>query len=521
MTPVYRLDTGPPSPSARSGPRRSLVLCLLAMMALDFTGCGTCSPFRERSACEDPCVEQRDGLLRRIGRRIFGPRRAVTVLPAEAGCCPTTLGEPVVALPAPATVVPAPGVVAVPGGAPAVTVPPPGRVVTPAPVDPENPALEPIPSSGASNGRGPASPASGALPRGRTSGLDPINHQAQRTPETTGRSRVEGLARTNMNATAEPARTPARVGPAPAPSGAVSQLLDNLPPLNAASADAREPDPIDGAELRAKLDPNPPPSNNLGALELPDSDDDVPVTAVVGIRRFRTLDSGVAGGSLPNRDGLGWLRDKGYRTVVDLRAPTEIQQEEVDELNRLGLRHVRVPFDPKKLDAAVLARYEGVLDDAKSRPVFFFDTDGNRAGLAWYLHRVLRDQVAADLASREAERVGLTDMRLFINASEFLRRVRGETSNTTPRAESPPAVGDVPGEVSPRSSDLSPSAETASSRGAALQSKLNKDRYTAPLVALLCAPLAYWGRTTVASLGSRVLASLPGPGRSQRSLPRA
>jgi protein tyrosine phosphatase (PTP) superfamily phosphohydrolase (DUF442 family) len=506
-----------------------VVVFSLALLSLEFAGCANCG-YRERSAC-DPVVE-REHFLRRMGRRLFGPREAL-LAPGAPGCCGSAVAEPIVPVtplaPAPAAVVPAPSVMAVPavpGGPSAIAVPQ-GRAVVPAPAQPDNgtPELEEIPR-GATNGRGPAPPASGVQPQGRAGVVDRNNYQTLRTPNPPRVSQAEGLARVNMDATTGPARRPARTGPAPA--GSVAHLLDNLPPLGAApptvTDEGRPPAPIDGAELRAKLDANPPPTDGMGAsLELPVQADDAPETAVVGIRHFRTLDTGVAGGSLPSTDGLVWLFDKGYRTVVDLRDPADVAQAEVNTMNRLGLRHVRVPIDPRRLDPGSIARFEAAITDARNRPVFFFDSDGNRAGLTWYLHRTLTDKVAADLASREAEKIGLTDVRLLIHASEYLRRVRGASNDrdvTALRADTPPGLGAAPGGPSgdPTFSDpaLEPPAEARS-----LDGRLNWNPYAAPVAALLCVPLAYWGRTTLVNMGARVLASLPAPVRSLRSLPRA
>ena len=220
---------------------------------------------------------------------------------------------------------------------------------------------------------------------------------------------------------------------------------------------------------------------------------------------------------MPNGDGLAWLREKGYRTLVDLRDPVEVHQSEVDTLSHLGLKHIKVPIDPKQIDTDAIAKFESALADADARPVYFFDTDGNRAGLAWYLHRTQVDKVAADLASREAERLGLTDMRLFLHAAEYLRRVRGKTSDTDPFTKTSHDRGaDVEqGDPFPEPV-LGPEA-----RARSLEGMLNWQPYTAPVAALLCVPLAYWGRTTIVNLGSKVLASLPAPARSTRSLPRA
>jgi protein tyrosine phosphatase (PTP) superfamily phosphohydrolase (DUF442 family) len=188
------------------------------------------------------------------------------------------------------------------------------------------------------------------------------------------------------------------------------------------------PAQIDPKEIASNVSPIPTRHEDplaIGdAAEMPSQASDLPDNSAVGIQRFKILDTHLAGGSFPDQDGIAWLHEKGYRTIIDLRDSREVDQAEIDAIARHGLRHVRIPIQPKAIDPELVSQFETSLQEEASRPIFFCDADGNRSGLLWYLHRTIVDQLAADIASREAEQIGLTDSRLYFYASEYLKRVK-------------------------------------------------------------------------------------------------
>lgn len=535
-----RTDTGPPRrpPSATRRFGRMVLMGLALLVVGQGFGCSNYRSFRDPVAlnpcnpCEPAAVvpPPQDNIFRRIGRRLFGPRDPVPMVaaaPIASDCGPAAIvGAPaVVAAPTvvgvPAAAVPAMGApVAVPAGPGGVPVPQGARPAGPPP-DEDNSGLQEAPG---------LSPRSGSTPAGGGNGNSKTNYQSMKPP---ARKAAEGLARGNANEPAPgPARTPASDG-----GGAVGRVLDQLPVPSLGNGERvtahrpeNPPQPLD-SELRDRLNQarpapaaEPAPEPVTVTAEPPPRSDEAPSTIAVGISPFRILDSGIAGGGMPSVDGFAWLHEKGYRTFVDLRDAADVSAGEVAELNRLGLKHVRIPLNPKTIDADALAKFEEVLADKAARPVYFCDAQGNRAGLAWYLHRVVVDRMAPDLASREAEQIGLTDHKLLLNASEYLRRKKAgaDPADERPDVPPPPPLGDV--------QDLDPSSLAPAFPEPSLPDDLadhsrpgtSWEAYTMPMAALLCAPLAFWGRTAIASTFRTIArASLPAPARSTRSLPRA
>ena len=134
------------------------------------------------------------------------------------------------------------------------------------------------------------------------------------------------------------------------------------------------------------------------------------------MKKFAGVEAKISAGSLPETAGLAWLADKGYKTVLDLREEADSTPAFRDEIARLGMRYVALPVNAKTLDADHVRRFENELTLAEARPLYFFDTDGTRAGL-WYIHRVAVDRVDTPTARRDAEEIGLTD-------PSYLRRGR-------------------------------------------------------------------------------------------------
>jgi hypothetical protein len=79
-----------------------------------------------------------------------------------------------------------------------------------------------------------------------------------------------------------------------------------------------------------------------------------------------------------------------------------VRPQEVAAIDHRGLRHVALPIAPETIDAARVARFRDEIAQAGARPLYFCDTDGARAGVLWYVHRVGFDKVDPATARREA-----------------------------------------------------------------------------------------------------------------------
>lgn len=421
----------------------------------------------------------------------------------------TEYGTPIVA-PAPVAV-PAPGVIA----------PGPSSVVPPATSGPSN--LEAVPKADP----GP--------PAGETGARNPtgkVNYEAYRSNyRGAARSGRESLTRGGV-----PVLEPAP-GPRVASKGtaaASTNPLDNLPPVDIPSMD-------DSADSRNSQAPPPAPAavreNPPSAVPAPAetrseaasaASGTGPVSIAPGIKRFSVVDSKLAGGSTPTAAGLDWLTEKGYKTLLDLRDPTEVQPAFISLVTTHGLRYVALPITDKTLDSDHVTRFNLELALADARPLYFCDSDGSRAGALWYIRRLTQDKIDPEVAGSEAEELGLTDKALWQAASRYLEALKKDErgSAVAPQAAAPedsskPSAPETrteqpandPSAAAPTSVATTSPDEPVGHDPTALGS------CAALMVTGLGIPLAYWSASSLPSFRGLTRASLPAPARRSKSLP--
>lgn len=532
----------------RTSRRPPLLLPMLTLVLLSQAGC--------QSGFFGPCGPCANKPLRRFGERIFNRNN---------GCCGavgmgggTVISDVPVIEGAPAVVTPAP--ILTPG------------VVIPGPSDVSPQQIEPIPP--ASSDSAPGGEAGGT--RGAGAPASKLNYEAARTRSKVGLNRGGGITRTFARKTPAPTSRSAS-GAFPITEAIASaarkkaaergtnelSLLDDLPPLDlpreeigTSSAAVTDRDAITTAA---------PVPEASGAIEA-GKEKEVEVATVVpdpselnaapGLRRFAVIEPKLAGGSLPSSEGLDWLVEKGYRTLIDLREPSEVQPSFIAEVSRKGMRYLSLPINLATLDRDLVARFHFEISLSDARPIYFFDAEGNRPGMLWYIHRmsVKNDSYDPQEATRQADELGLSASEFREAAQAYLARstpIKQATASppvTTSPAPTPTAtaVPQVPSEdarepgstcvtpegpASPAEPESSALPEAASFNLAAPpttpvvdpddQAQWDPNAWR-PFLALLLTglggPVAYWSRSNL-SFRALKRASLPAPARRLRSLP--
>jgi hypothetical protein len=239
------------------------------------------------------------------------------------------------------------------------------------------------------------------------------------------------------------------------------------------------------------------------------------------IPHFSTVQPRLAGGGAPTKEGLDWLAEKGYQTLLDLREPAEVGPDFIAEVAKRKMRYVALPISLSNLDISQIERYQNELNDAAARPLYFFDVDGSRAGFLWFIRRVEQDQDRADLAGarREAEEMGLTDPKLWVVAETLLGRMRNLKNGPAESASAETSKAEIEREKTAQAaSTVEPIVENESAKLLGTRSVMNWKPYLAMLISILGIPLAFWSRTRF-SLRRIVRAALPGSSRRPPALP--
>jgi uncharacterized protein (TIGR01244 family) len=147
-----------------------------------------------------------------------------------------------------------------------------------------------------------------------------------------------------------------------------------------------------------------------------------------GLPNASVAKPGLVAAGRPSPEAVAALKERGFRTVIDLRTPTEAGfAEEKAAVEAQGLRYVNVPvaggaFSGKDVDAVKAA-----LDQAQDGPVLLHCASSNRVGAVWAVLKA-REGMAVDQALEEGKRVGLTNPAL----AEAARRVATEGAPAKP-----------------------------------------------------------------------------------------
>jgi uncharacterized protein (TIGR01244 family) len=147
-----------------------------------------------------------------------------------------------------------------------------------------------------------------------------------------------------------------------------------------------------------------------------------------GLPNASVAKPGLVAAGRPSPEAVAALKARGFRTVIDLRTPTEAGfAEEKAAVEAQGLRYVNVPvaggaFSGKDVDAVKAA-----LDQAQDGPVLLHCASSNRVGAVWAVLKA-REGMAVDQALEEGKRVGLTNPAL----AEAARRVATEGAPPKP-----------------------------------------------------------------------------------------
>jgi protein tyrosine phosphatase (PTP) superfamily phosphohydrolase (DUF442 family) len=328
--------------------------------------------------------------------------------------------------------------------------------------------------------------------------------------------------------------TPASATPAASPTASVNPPV----PIPAPSAAPETSTPTPAEKVSAAegaLD-------NLPLIPTPNG------FQAAGIRRYASIAPSLAGGSSPSLEGLDYLKEKGCRTFVDLRKPSEVEPNFVDAVNDRNMDYLSLPILANRLEPSRLARFDNLIAHSENRPLYFCDTDGTRAGLVWYIHLRVVEQEDSQSAQVKAEEVGLTLNEMKIAESyltTFKPKARAQTArvaandpkqakleqpapavvvpvpapapqpipaaptavnNPGPIPSTDPTTPMLPGEERPQA-DL-PSTPA--------QDRLRDPSFWRPIAALvltgLGVPLAYWSRSafSLTRTNRRARASLPG-----------
>jgi uncharacterized protein (TIGR01244 family) len=151
-----------------------------------------------------------------------------------------------------------------------------------------------------------------------------------------------------------------------------------------------------------------------------------------GIHEF----GGVFLAGQPTPEGFAEAQKAGVRTVVNLRAASELDWDEKATVVALGMQYVHVPIaTADALTDDVFAQMRELLKDRTKRPMLVHCFSAGRVGAAWLAHRVLDDDLTVEEAVAEAKTIGLKKEDFIAKATDYVKRMKQEQDQ--PRTTNP------------------------------------------------------------------------------------
>jgi protein tyrosine phosphatase (PTP) superfamily phosphohydrolase (DUF442 family) len=127
----------------------------------------------------------------------------------------------------------------------------------------------------------------------------------------------------------------------------------------------------------------------------------------VGIPQFGSVQDQVTTGLKPHLDGLDWLSDNGYHTVLRIRQPGEEDAADRRLVELRGMKYQSIEIAPQSLTSKQVEAFNRTIADASLRPLFVYDQDGSLTGPFWYLYFRTAGHLADEQARTKAESLGL------------------------------------------------------------------------------------------------------------------
>lgn len=100
------------------------------------------------------------------------------------------------------------------------------------------------------------------------------------------------------------------------------------------------------------------------------------------------------------------LKEKGFRTIIDLRTPEEGTEEERKAVEAAGMTYVNLPIAKGAPSDAQIARLGELIEDSNAAPLLLHCASGNRVGTAWAIYRV-RKGIPLEIAIEEGRTTGM------------------------------------------------------------------------------------------------------------------
>lgn len=194
--------------------------------------------------------------------------------------------------------------------------------------------------------------------------------------------------------------------------GRPMEYFPTIPPTNV---------PMTEEPPLASAKPKPPPVTKLppdlldpmthdGTPKIPPTKTSDPSPSFpVGIEFFSQPKERVSVGQRPDTEGLNWLKENRYKSVLHLRKLGADDSSDREQVELRGLKYISIELSPMTLTRAKVREFSRAIENAENQPIFAYDKDRKLAGIMWYLHFRISESMPDSLARSKAQSCGLKE----------------------------------------------------------------------------------------------------------------
>ena len=139
--------------------------------------------------------------------------------------------------------------------------------------------------------------------------------------------------------------------------------------------------------------------------------------------QFKLLENGTLIGPQPSESDLRQARQKGIKTVIDLRLPSETPTPNAELVARSGLDYVNIPVNKASLSADQVDALDRAMRD-KDGPFLLHCASGARAATLLVLSQARQNGWTAQRAFQEARAMGF-DLENAPEFADFIKSTAG------------------------------------------------------------------------------------------------
>ncbi len=125
----------------------------------------------------------------------------------------------------------------------------------------------------------------------------------------------------------------------------------------------------------------------------------------------------------PQKDDFKILKERGLKTIINMRTDGEINFDEKKVVEDLGLKYVHIPYrSASQLTDAYFDNVRKLFKSSKDGAIMVHCGSANRVGALWLVKRTLDDGLPYDEALKESKIVGLRSFPLINKAKQYIEK---------------------------------------------------------------------------------------------------